>query len=146
MALASVGLGTKTGEMSPENYAKYLKLIPVCSISFSFGTALAKCSFAVLYLRLIPNRYVQWLNRGIIFYVLCQAIEETFVNIFQCRPVAKAWDPSLEGTCINIETMWWFGVSYYFLLFFFISFLNSLFSLFISHSSRPALLTCASPL
>ncbi|EHA54536.1 hypothetical protein MGG_01398 [Pyricularia oryzae 70-15] len=109
MALASVGLGTKTGEMSSENYAKYLKLIPVCSISFSFGTALAKCSFAVLYLRLIPNRYVQWLNRGIIFYVLCQAIEETFVNIFQCRPVAKAWDPSLEGTCINIETMWWFG-------------------------------------
>ncbi|TLD26639.1 hypothetical protein PspLS_04626 [Pyricularia sp. CBS 133598] len=109
MALTSVGLGTKASEVSPENYAKYLRLITVCSVSFSFGTAFAKCSFAVLYLRLIPNKYARWLNRGIIFYVLCQAIEESLINIFQCRPVAKAWDPSMEGTCVNIETMWWVG-------------------------------------
>ncbi|TLD13964.1 uncharacterized protein PgNI_04118 [Pyricularia grisea] len=109
MASTSVGLGIKASEVSAENYAIYLKLMTVCSICFSFGCALAKCSFAVLYLRLIPNRYVQILNKCIIFYVFCQAIEESLVNIFQCQPVAKAWDPKIEGTCINIEIMWWVG-------------------------------------
>ncbi|TLS28104.1 hypothetical protein PpBr36_00911, partial [Pyricularia pennisetigena] len=109
MVLTSIGLGSEASDVSPENYAQYLRLITVCAICFSFGTSLAKCSFAVLYLRLIPNRYVQILNRCIIVYVLCQAIEETLVNVFQCRPVAKAWDPAIEGTCVNIKTMWWVG-------------------------------------
>lgn len=111
MASTSVGLGRKASEVSAEHYAIYLKLMTVCSICFSFGCALAKCSFAVLYLRLIPNRYVQILNKCLIFYMFCQAIEETLVNVFQCQPVAKAWDPKIKGSCINIEIMWWVGVS-----------------------------------
>ncbi|TLD04237.1 uncharacterized protein PgNI_12158 [Pyricularia grisea] len=104
MASTFVGLGRKASEVSAEHYAIYLKLMTVCSICFSFGCALAKCSFAVLYLRLIPNRYVQILNKCLIFYIFCQAIEETL-----CQPVAKAWDPKIKGSCINIEIMWWVG-------------------------------------
>ncbi|TLD03418.1 uncharacterized protein PgNI_12349 [Pyricularia grisea] len=109
MASTSFGLGRKASEVSAEHYAIYLKLMTVCSICFSFGCALAKCSFAVLYLRLIPNRYVQILNKCLIFYMFCQAIEETLINVFQCQPVAKAWDPKIKGSCINIEIMWWVG-------------------------------------
>ncbi len=33
----------------------------------------------------------------IVFYIIC-----TFVEIFQCNPRAKAWDPTiLEGHCMN---------------------------------------------
>lgn len=38
--------------------------------------------------------------------VTCQALANVLTAAFQCRPVAKAWITSLEGTCININVFY----------------------------------------
>ncbi|KAI6264888.1 hypothetical protein MCOR27_011597 [Pyricularia oryzae] len=109
IACASASLGTETVDKNSENYIKEIRFGTVCLISFSLGMALVKCFFAVLHLRLFPSRYVRILNRCIIVYVLCQSTEEIVATIFRCQPVAKTWNPGMEGACVNTKVVWWVG-------------------------------------
>ncbi|TLS21349.1 uncharacterized protein PpBr36_10384 [Pyricularia pennisetigena] len=108
-ACASASLGTETVDKNSENYTKQIRFGTVCLISFSLGMALVKCFFAVLHLRLFPSRYVRILNRCIIVYVLCQSTEEIVATIFRCQPVAKTWNPGMEGACVDTKVVWWVG-------------------------------------
>ena len=79
-----------------------------CSVMYSWGMFAAKSSFAVLYLRILQGRRLALLNKFIMVFLLCQAIEETLVVMLQCQPVAKAWDASIAGGhCLNLRPMWW---------------------------------------
>ncbi|KAI6547973.1 hypothetical protein MCOR04_011657 [Pyricularia oryzae] len=109
IACASASLGTETVDKNSENYTKEIRFGTVCLISFSLGMALVKCFFAVLHLRLFPSRYVRILNRCIIVYVLCQSTEEIVATIFRCQPVAKTWNPGMEGACVDTKVVWWVG-------------------------------------
>lgn len=115
IACASASLGTETVDKNSENYTKEIRFGTVCLISFSLGMALVKCFFAVLHLRLFPSRYVRILNRCIIVYVLCQSTEEIVATIFRCQPMAKTWNPGMEGACVDTKVVWWVGVSSSFL-------------------------------
>jgi hypothetical protein len=39
--------------------------------------------------------------------VLSYGVASTAAAIFQCTPVARAWDKSIPGTCINITMNWY---------------------------------------
>lgn len=79
----------------------------VCSTTYSWGVPAAKASFAVLYLRILQGRRLAMLNKFLMVFLLCQAIEETLVVVLQCRPIARAWDSSIDGTCFKLVPMWW---------------------------------------
>jgi hypothetical protein len=87
------------------------QLVMVMSTTYSLGITLAKASFAVLYLRLLDKqgRWHVYLNRAILVFLFCQATEELFTVVFQCRPVRKAWEPEVEGSCIPLEPIWYTG-------------------------------------
>lgn len=68
-------------------------------------------SFAVLYIRMLPERRLIIVNKTIVVFLCCQAIEESMIPIFQCHPIAKAWIPSMVGTCLDLPVLWWIGVS-----------------------------------
>lgn len=60
---------------------------------------------------MLPDRRLVVMNRAIILFLCCQAIEESLIPIFQCKPIAKAWTVGMEGSCLDLPVLWWSGVS-----------------------------------
>ncbi|CAG9949056.1 unnamed protein product [Clonostachys rosea f. rosea IK726] len=101
------GLGLDIGEVSTPDKSKFLMLNVVFSCTFSWAIATAKMSFAVLYMRLLPKTHLLILNKCLIGFLFCQALEETMIAIFMCVPVGSAWTPGMKGKCIDIRVLWW---------------------------------------
>lgn len=90
-------------------------------IAHCWGIALAKASFAILYIQILPKYWLTIANKILIVFVICQAIEETMTAIFRCRPISAGFDiaripnsnSSLVQTdqCLELTVMWWTTVS-----------------------------------
>ncbi|KAH8729480.1 hypothetical protein BGZ61DRAFT_586063 [Ilyonectria robusta] len=104
-----IGFGLHRLEVSDENYEQFLKLTTVCSSTFSCGVSLAKSSFAVLYLRIQPNKALRIANKCLIAFLFLQAVEESCVVIFKCNPISASWDLEELATakCLDIHVLWW---------------------------------------
>ncbi|CAI0646610.1 unnamed protein product [Colletotrichum noveboracense] len=107
-----VCFGRHHQDVDPVNYERFLKLTISTSSTYSYGLALAKMSFAVLYIRMLPERRLIIVNKTIVVFLCCQAIEESMIPIFQCHPIAKAWIPSTVGTCLDLPVLWWIGFAF----------------------------------
>ncbi|KAL3302578.1 integral membrane protein [Colletotrichum asianum] len=109
---AHAGFGRHHQDVDSVNYERFLKLTISTSSTYSYGLALAKMSFAVLYIRMLPERRLIIVNKTIVVFLCCQAIEESMIPIFQCHPIAKAWIPSMVGTCLDLPVLWWIGFAF----------------------------------
>ncbi|CAK7210662.1 hypothetical protein SEUCBS140593_000906 [Sporothrix eucalyptigena] len=107
LAARNYGFGQHMAIVPSEDISTFSRLIMVCSTTYSWGVPAAKASFAVLYLRILQGRRLAMLNKFLIVFLVCQAIEETLVVVLQCRPISKAWDTTVEGHCIRLVPMWW---------------------------------------
>ncbi|CAK7223877.1 hypothetical protein SBRCBS47491_005357 [Sporothrix bragantina] len=110
--MTKYGLGFHIDDVSTAEYDKFSLLLFISSLTYVSAFVLAKLSFAVFYLRVIPTRGFRRLNFVIIGLLIAQGIEETFVVIFSCKPVYKYWTTSAEGTCLNLLNFYYisFGV------------------------------------
>lgn len=76
-------------------------------ITYKAAINLTKCSILLLYLRLFEIvRWMRWACRGLLACVIIYCISSMTATIFQCNPVAKAFDKAQTGTCINLATFW----------------------------------------
>ncbi|KAI1780410.1 hypothetical protein F4818DRAFT_395637 [Hypoxylon cercidicola] len=112
IAATRYGLGSHRNEVSDENYNAYLKLQMASSITYSWSVAAAKASFAILYLRIFPEGGFRLVNKILIAFLLAQATAETCVVLLRCRPVQKAWDFHLEGSCFGLPPLWYCTFSF----------------------------------
>lgn len=55
----------------------------------------------VLYLRLSPDVNFRRVVYGVICVVIAYTLAYELIIIFQCRPVAAAWDITIKGTCLK---------------------------------------------
>ena len=75
------------------------------NITLWLATAAAtKASLLLLYYRLFsPSRRFRLAIYNVTAIVFCQWFILTLVTIFQCRPVAAFWDPTIQGAeCIDL--------------------------------------------
>ncbi|KAL8679707.1 MAG: hypothetical protein Q9186_004025 [Xanthomendoza sp. 1 TL-2023] len=66
--------------------------------------ASVKLSCLLLYRRLFPVKgfiRILWSVGG---FIVCYTVVQILLIIFQCRPISRAWDPSVKAECINIGT------------------------------------------
>ncbi|KAJ3535902.1 hypothetical protein NM208_g6946 [Fusarium decemcellulare] len=106
---ARVGFGKHKAQVSDDDYEKFLRYTTVCSATFSVGVSLAKSSFAVLYLRINPQPALRIANKCLVVFLTCQAIEEAFIVIFQCKPFHAAYmaERPADAKCLNMYVLWW---------------------------------------
>ena len=70
--------------------------------TYSFATAFPKLSVLLLYFRLIPKKYFRLAVFVLVALVLGLCVSIIFAALFQCSPVAYAWNKSIKGgTCID---------------------------------------------
>ena len=84
--------------MDMENGIKMITVINVAG-TFSLTAAIwSKTSFALTMLRLTDG----WMKNAIWFIIISMNIAMGLSALFvwiQCRPIEKAWNPFLDGTC-----------------------------------------------
>ncbi|ORY66522.1 SGNH hydrolase-type esterase domain-containing protein [Pseudomassariella vexata] len=104
MAVRYSGLGKDISIVKTEHNDKLghlMKILFAFCISYGFASALIKLAVLVFYWRLFPT----WMVRTETYVLgsMCVGWFIAFetVSVFQCKPVALAWDFTLEGTCIN---------------------------------------------
>ena len=87
----------------------YFKILFVEELIYAPTIALLKTSVLLLYLRLFSVRkWFRIATFGFLAYIWLWAIILTFIFIFMCNPVAKQWDQSLPGTCLDTVTIYKF--------------------------------------
>lgn len=87
------------------------QLFYVLQILYKFTINLTKTSILFLYLRFFREPIYIRLNYSIMAYVLIYAVCSIFVTLFQCVPVARTFDKSVVGGCINLEGFWYAGAA-----------------------------------
>ncbi|ORY70321.1 uncharacterized protein BCR38DRAFT_332542 [Pseudomassariella vexata] len=100
----SVGFGKHIDKVPTENFVLLMMLSCISSIFSLLGAAWSKTSFALTLLRLtsgtmeyvVSTKYLIW---GVIISLNLTLTFNTILPFIQCKPIARAWNPYIEGTC-----------------------------------------------
>ncbi|KAL8877571.1 MAG: hypothetical protein Q9198_004436 [Flavoplaca austrocitrina] len=69
------------------------------------AVALPKVAILVFYLRVNPTQPFRYSVFAVLFITLGYMIALCLALFFQCQPIAKFWNPLLEGQCLNQEDL-----------------------------------------
>ncbi|KAI0393158.1 hypothetical protein F5Y17DRAFT_459153 [Xylariaceae sp. FL0594] len=75
----------------------------VSKFAYTASIAAIKLSILTLYLRLFPTRFTKRVATGLAVTVSIWSLVVVLLALFQCTPIAKAWDTSIHGSCLNLE-------------------------------------------
>lgn len=78
----------------------------VAQTPYKIVVCLNKASVVLLYMRIFITRSFQRICWGALSIIIGWSIGATFATIFQCVPVKKSWNKSLDGHCINSNVFW----------------------------------------
>ncbi|GKZ21918.1 hypothetical protein AbraIFM66951_007312 [Aspergillus brasiliensis] len=83
-------------------------------IAYLLALGTVKVSFCLLYLQIFPGKAFRIACWSLLGLLVAETIEETFVVIFQCSPIHKAWDASgsVPGQCLSLTAFYYisFGI------------------------------------
>lgn len=82
----------------------------VTQLSYVWSFVTVKMSFAVLYFRLLPSQLSRRMNQVLLFVLALEGFTATLVVAMQCIPLRKAWDPSVEGACLDLRSFYYVSV------------------------------------
>ncbi|KAI0512571.1 hypothetical protein F5B22DRAFT_615408 [Xylaria bambusicola] len=96
------GLGKHVTEIPPDTDFMTSNILfyahqPIYYISVS----LTKVSIILFYFTLLPQRSYRNFLRGMMVIVILTGLTCTIAGIFQCNPIASAWNANIHGTCFN---------------------------------------------
>lgn len=100
------GYGEHVTELSKPQLHLALKWFFIAQAPYKVAVCLYKISVVLFYKRIFVVKAFQtacWIVLGI---VVSWGIAVIFATIFQCIPVAGAWDTSLNARCINTDAFW----------------------------------------
>ncbi|EHY59267.1 hypothetical protein ABEF92_006337 [Exophiala dermatitidis] len=114
VAAVNFGYGRPFNSMNVHQAALALRCFFLLQIFYKLTINCTKLSILFLYIRIFTDR--PWFVRtcwGLILFVSCACLCFTSVTVFQCSPVRRAWDRwSVEGTCLNLYTLWYSNAIY----------------------------------
>ncbi|KAI1144667.1 hypothetical protein F5Y05DRAFT_408055 [Hypoxylon sp. FL0543] len=108
LAACHYGYGRHTAALSASDRYQAFKYFYLCQVTYKACINLTKASILLLYLRLFGNtKWLRWACRFMLTCVVMYCIASVTATIFQCTPITKAFDKSIEGTCISNGKFWY---------------------------------------
>ncbi|KAI2617221.1 hypothetical protein GGS26DRAFT_585325 [Hypomontagnella submonticulosa] len=108
LAACHYGYGKHLTSLSADYQYQAFKFFYLCQVTYKACINLTKASILLLYLRLFSNtKWLRWACRFMLTIVVMYCIASVTATIFQCTPVAKAFDKPLKGTCIDNGEFWY---------------------------------------
>ena len=79
----------------------------MAQLFYKFTINLTKASILLLYIRLFSH--IVWFRKtvtAVLTFVLLYAVASILATVFECLPIARTWDHSIKGYCINLTAFW----------------------------------------
>ncbi|KAL4869884.1 hypothetical protein BDV12DRAFT_70431 [Aspergillus spectabilis] len=96
------GIGLHIWNITPQMFLDFQKGVFAAGVVYVPALGLAKASLIILYYRIVgQQRIYRYTLYFIAAVVVGYSVAITFALIFACRPISKAWNGALEGTCID---------------------------------------------
>jgi hypothetical protein len=102
-AVIYYGLGVHAAALDFDQLIAVGKSLVAFECIYVTTVALTKVSLLLMYYRLFPVNSMRigcWILGAL---SVCWCISIIMVSIFQCTPIAKAWNPTIPGHCINLK-------------------------------------------
>lgn len=101
------GFGKPFAQVDPTNLVAAMKMGLAATTLSTSATGISKTSFIVTMLRLTYGRMKQFIWVILVVINLVMGVTGLFVWI-QCIPMAKLWDPTIDGACWdpNVDIYW----------------------------------------
>lgn len=90
-----------------------IQVLFICQCLHAAALTLVKLSVISTYWRLFPNKNLRKILLVLAFLITSVAIATVFGTLFQCTPVAAAWDFTIEdGKCIEVRPLLYFSTAF----------------------------------
>ncbi|KIV79658.1 hypothetical protein PV11_07207 [Exophiala sideris] len=101
------GMGLHTKQVGAHQRMMAYEWLWAAQLLYKFANGTTKISIVLLYLRIFPSRMFKIVSLSVIAYVVAYCTAAICTSIWQCNPIAKAWDKTMPGTCIDIGKLWY---------------------------------------
>ncbi|RDW75402.1 hypothetical protein BP6252_06544 [Coleophoma cylindrospora] len=99
----SYGVGKHSSDLSFDSLVSFGKTLLAFECVYVTSLAITKCSLLIMYCRIFPVYSIKLGAYMLGFLAISWATSIIMVSIFQCTPIAKAWNSHLVGHCINLR-------------------------------------------
>ncbi|KAH6700564.1 hypothetical protein BKA61DRAFT_681673 [Leptodontidium sp. MPI-SDFR-AT-0119] len=99
---SNLGLGVHLWDMQLTRFSSIVKMGSIEGVFYGLSFLFVKVSILLLYLRLSPYltfRIAVWV---VMVVTIVYSLLGAFSFLFNCRPIAKNWDITIDGKCIDI--------------------------------------------
>ncbi|KAK6610437.1 hypothetical protein H4I96_02035 [Botrytis cinerea] len=97
------GLGRHTAALSASEIISYAKSLIAFECLYVTCVCFTKLSLLLMYRRIFPVRSIKIGSIILGGLSVAWCISIIMVSVFQCIPMQKIWNPTLEGHCINLK-------------------------------------------
>ncbi|KAF7950059.1 hypothetical protein EAE96_007361 [Botrytis aclada] len=97
------GLGRHTAALSTPEIVSYAKSLIAFECLYVTCVCCTKLSLLLMYCRIFPVRSIKIGSLVLGGLSVAWCISIIMVSVFQCIPIQKIWNPTLEGHCINLK-------------------------------------------
>ncbi|RFN44925.1 hypothetical protein FIE12Z_10820 [Fusarium flagelliforme] len=97
------GLGRHFERVDTPDQIIFLKILLAFENIYVTAVMLIKLALLSMYLRIFPSRRFRLISAIIAAVVIGWWIAICAVCIFQCHPIRKAWEPWIDGKCIDLK-------------------------------------------
>ncbi|CAI4212806.1 unnamed protein product [Parascedosporium putredinis] len=106
MVSCHYGFGKHIKDLSVPNKLMTLKTFYVAQIFYKMTINLTKASILLLFLRIFVQRWFRTTCYTLLSIILAYMVATTCSSIFQCSPIPRAWNRTIDGTCISLTMNW----------------------------------------
>ncbi|KAJ6045710.1 hypothetical protein N7499_003626 [Penicillium canescens] len=101
--LIHFGMGRHADVLPEGNIVIIAKLLMSFECVYCMTVGIVKISILLMYARIFPTRGFRITAIILGSIVIGWVVAIICVSVFQCTPIAKAWNPTLSGACINLK-------------------------------------------
>ncbi|KAJ8125213.1 hypothetical protein O1611_g8425 [Lasiodiplodia mahajangana] len=102
---AKYGLGKHASTLSHDSVIQAKKFSYATEITYGVTMIFAKISIALFLLRITVHRVQKWIIYIITALTCIAGLTLVFIVAFQCKPLSRAWDSDLPGSCITVKAI-----------------------------------------
>ncbi|KAM5383492.1 hypothetical protein ACJZ2D_001941 [Fusarium nematophilum] len=101
------GLGFHTWVQPREYFIPYMKAFYSSVVVYNIAMCAVKIAILLQYRRIFASRTMQRITFGGVIFMAAWAITLCFLLTLTCIPVAKFWNSTLPGRCLNSLIIWY---------------------------------------
>ncbi|KAJ5588509.1 hypothetical protein N7537_011187 [Penicillium hordei] len=107
LAACTYGFGQHIANITTPHRLMTMKLFFVSQAFYKLTMNMTKMSILMLYLRIFIQRWFRITCYVLLIIITSYMVGAFFASVFQCTPVARAWNKAIPGSCIDITTNWY---------------------------------------